>query len=408
VLKKHLALFAALIGLLALVLPGAAQDTKKFVFGMVLVGPKDDRGWSQAHYEGGLYLQEQIPGSEMLTFESLNPADNPEATLADVVRNFVGEGTTLIITTSDSFQEDTVKVAADYPKVTFINISGDNVLTKTAPANMGNVMASSEWTRLIAGCAAALTSESGKIGYIGPLINNETRRMAASEYLGAKYCWEKYKNKDPKDLQFEVTWIGFWFNIPGVTLDPTEEAKNFYNRGFDVVVSGIDTTEMVTVAGQEKAAGKTVWVQPYNSLSGCDTSPANCLGMVYYNWGPAYAQIAQSVIDGTWKSEWMWVAPTFSSEAGKVFADLSMTGYMPREGLSEDNTATLMKFIDEVKAFAADKANTGKIFLWSDDLKLQDGTTLAEAAKDKPTSDEYQLSVWYLPQILDGMVGASE
>src|SRR5690242_1738142 len=131
-LKKHFALFVALVGLLALVLPSAAQDDH-FVFGMVLVGPKDDKGWSQAHYEGGKYVEAQIPGSEMLTFESLNAADTPETTLADVVKEFVDEGASLIITTSDAFEEDTAKVAPEYPDVTFINVSGDDVLAGTAP-----------------------------------------------------------------------------------------------------------------------------------------------------------------------------------------------------------------------------------------------------------------------------------
>ncbi|MGV2434841.1 MAG UNVERIFIED_CONTAM: hypothetical protein LVT10_08115 [Anaerolineae bacterium] len=40
------------IGLLSIVsvLPTMAQDS--LTFGMVLVGPKTDRGWSQAHFEG--------------------------------------------------------------------------------------------------------------------------------------------------------------------------------------------------------------------------------------------------------------------------------------------------------------------------------------------------------------------
>ncbi len=41
---------------------------------------------------------------------------------------------------------------------------------------------------MIAGCAAALTTQTGQIGYLGPLINDETRRLASSAYLGAKYC----------------------------------------------------------------------------------------------------------------------------------------------------------------------------------------------------------------------------
>lgn len=377
--------------------PTLAQD--EFVFGMVLVGPKDDRGWSQAHYEGGLYIEENIPGARMVVFEKLNAADTPETTLADVVQLFVDEGAQLIITTSDAFEEDTAKVAPEYPDVTFINVSGDDVLAGTAPENLGNIMAASEWSRLIAGCAAALTSETGKLGYIGPLINGETRRVAASEYLGARHCWAE-KGGDPEALEFEITWIGFWFAIPGVTLDPTEEANNFFNRGFDVVISGLDTTEMVTVAGQRMEAGETVWSQPYNSLSGCDAAPDNCLGMVYYNWGPEYVKIAQAVIDGTWEQSWDWVAPAW--DAMDDF-DVTITGYMPGPGLSEENKATLEEFVAGMIEYATDPANENTIYLWEGPLALQDGTVLADEGAMVDPND-----IWYLSQILDGMVGASE
>ncbi|WP_345107650.1 hypothetical protein [Candidatus Villigracilis vicinus] len=69
-------------------------------------------------------------------------------------------------------------------------------------------------------------SETHKIGYLGPLINDETRRLAVSAYLGAKYCHEK-AGGDPASLEFKVTWIGFWFNIPGVTLDPVQVSNDF-------------------------------------------------------------------------------------------------------------------------------------------------------------------------------------
>ena len=90
--------------------------------------------------------------------------------------------------------------------------------------------------------AAALTTQTGKIGFLGPLINDETRRLAASAYLGARYAWTEYLGKDPADLTFTVNWIGFWFNIPGVTSDPTQVADEFFNNGYDVVISGLDTT----------------------------------------------------------------------------------------------------------------------------------------------------------------------
>lgn len=399
---KYKALFwlvlLALVGTLALV-PALAQD--EFVFGMVLVGPHDDRGWSQAHYEGGLYVEENIPGTRMLYFESLNAADSPETTLADVVSLFVEEGAQMIITTSDAFEEDTTALAPQYPDITFINVSGDDVLTGEAPENVGNVMAMSEWPRLVSGCAAALASNTGQLGYIGPLINAETRRVSASAYLGARYCWENYKGGDPADLQFEVTWIGFWFPIPGVTLDATEESNAFFDRGFDVVLSGIDTTEMVAAAGQRRAAGEDVYAVPYNSLEGCNQAPEACLGIPYYNWGVEYVDIIQSVQDGTWEQSWDWVAPDF--ENGMNNPETSITGYQVGEGLSEEASETLDMFIDEMVTYALDPANEGTMFLWEGPLNLQDGTELAPEGAPVMLED-----IWYLPQLLEGMVGASE
>ena len=92
-------------------------------------------------------------------------------------------------------------------------------------------MGKMEYGKMMAGFAAAMTTQTGKIGYLGPLVNEETRRLAASCYLGAKYAWTEVLKKEIKDLSFQVTWIGFWFNIPGVTADPTQVAENFFNTG---------------------------------------------------------------------------------------------------------------------------------------------------------------------------------
>src|SRR4030042_6415717 len=116
-----------------------------------------------------------------------------------------------------------------------------------------------EYGKMIAGCTAALTTKTGQIGYVGPLNNDETRRLAASAYLGAKYTWTDILKRDPKKLKFKVTWIGFWFNIPGQTLDPAKVAADFFNSGHDVVISDIDTTEGLIEADKMARAGKKVW-----------------------------------------------------------------------------------------------------------------------------------------------------
>lgn len=395
--RKLLLLLVVVLALMAVAPAAMAQD--EFVFGMVLVGPRDDRGWSQAHYEGGLYVEENIPGARMLVFESLNAADKPEATLADVVALFVEEGAQLILTTSDAFEEDTAAVAPQYPDVTFINVSGDDVLAGTNPPNLGNIMAMIEWPRLIAGCAAALTSETGSLGYVGPLINGETLRVSSAAYLGAKHCWES-KGGDPEQFNFAVTWIGFWFAIPGVTLDVTEESNRFFDNGADVVLSGVDTAEMVQVAAERQADGQNVYAVPYNSIAGCTQAPEACLGVPFYNWGPAYAEIAQDVIDGTWEASWDWVPPVWE-EIGDPESS-TITGFYYGEGLSEENRALLDEFVAEVTAYATDEANADSIYLWHGPLSKQDGTVLAEEGENVALED-----IWYLDQLLEGMEGAS-
>jgi simple sugar transport system substrate-binding protein len=400
-MKRNVFLTALLAISLLLVAVGSLSAQDEFVFGMVLVGPQDDRGWSQAHYEGGLAVEESIEGARMLVFESLNAVDSPETTLRDVVEIFVDEGAQLIITTSDAFEEDTSALAGDFPDVTFINVSGDDVLTGEAPANVGNVMAQSEWSRLISGCAAGLVTQTGHIGYVGPLINSETRRVSSSAYLGSQYCYENYNPLAAETpLTFEVTWIGFWFAIPGVTLDPTEESNAFFDRGADIVMSGIDSTEMVTVAQQRASEGEAVYSLPYNSRTGCEAGPESCLGVPYYNWGVSYVSIAEAVIAGTWEQSWDWVAPNWEALGD---ATQTITGFEVGPGFPEEYQASLDEFIEEVTTYATDPANEACVYLWQGPLNLQDGTVLAEEGECVTEDD-----IWYLPQLLEGMVGASE
>ena len=244
---------------------------------------------------------------------------------------------------------------------------------------------------MIAGCAAALGSETGKIGNLGPLINEETRRYASSAYLGAKYCWTNYKKKDAKDLTYKVTWIGFWFNIPGVTLDPSKVSDDFFNGGYDVVMSAIDTPEASVQAKKAAEAGKKVKYVHYDYKGGCELAPDICLGVHYYNWGPGYVDIIKQAMDGKYTSTFTWAEANWKDLNNP---DTSAFGFVKGKSLGADNE----KFIDQFIAGLGD----GSIDLWKGPLKLQDGS---EFLKDgvKATNQE----IWYLPQLLEGMEGQS-
>jgi simple sugar transport system substrate-binding protein len=370
---------------------GAAAAEKPFPFGLLLVGPYNDHGWSQAHYEAGKYVEKTVPGTKMIYIDKVNPADRPGVTIPQLVDDMVEKGARFIIANSDDMKDGAREAARQHPDVYFLHISGDDVLTGKAPPNLSNLMGKMEYAKMMAGFAAALTTQTGKIGYLGPLINEETRRLAASAYLGARYAWETVLKKNPDSLKFQVTWIGFWFNIPGVTTDPTQVAQNFFNTGHDVVISGIDTTEALTVAKQKRQEGKAVWAVPYDYVGACQSAPEACLGVPYFNWGPGYLHFIKAAMAKSWKPEWLWLSPDWKNINNP---DTSTVGFMPGSGLAAPVKQKLDTFIADL--------GSGKLNLFKGPLAYQDGKNwvrAGEAATDK--------QIWYLEQLLQGMAGQS-
>ncbi len=371
--------------------PGSAANSG-FTFGLLMVGPANDHGWSQAHFEAGKEIEKNIPGTRMIYIDKVNPADRPGVTVPFLVDDLVSKGAKLIIGNSDDMKDGIREAAMLHPKVKFIHISGDDAKNPDSPANLSNLMGRMEYGQMMAGFAAAMSSKTGKIGYLGPLINDETKRLAASCFLGARYAWTEVLKKDAADLTFKVSWIGFWFNIPGVTSDPTQVAKNFFDSGIDVVISGIDTTEALIVANQKKKEGADVVAIPYDFLGACDTAPEACLGVPYFNWVPGYTHFIKAAIRNDWKKEWLWLGPKWSDMNN---TKVSSIGFKNGMALSPDASKALTAFVTGL--------GDNSISLFSGPLNYQDKSVFLK--KDEKATDE---QIWNLPQLLEGMQGASK
>jgi simple sugar transport system substrate-binding protein len=376
--------------------PAKGEEPSPFIFGVILVGPYNDHGWSEAHFTAGKYIESKIPNTKMIYVDNVNPGAKPGVTVPQVVDDLVSKGAKLVLTTSDDFKDGTLEAAAKHPDLPMVNVSGDHAWKDgkdyKAPKNLSNFMGRMEYGKMIAGFAAALTTQTGKIGYLGPLINDETRRLAASAYLGAKYAWTNVLKKDPKKLKFKVTWIGFWFNIPGQTLDPTKVAVDFYNTGRDVVISGIDTTEGLIEANKLAKAGKKVWAIQYDYKGGCTEAEDVCLGVPYFNWGPAYLKAVKLVMEGKWTQYWDWNGPDWNDINNP---DTSAVGFVKGKALAEENGAKVDAFI---KGLA-----DGSVNLFKGPLYFQDGSVFL---KDGEIATDLQ--IWYLPKLLKGMEGPSK
>jgi simple sugar transport system substrate-binding protein len=372
----------------------ASPGTADLTIGMVIVGPKNDAGWNQAHYDGMQDVVKQFPGAKLEYVDKVNPADRPNVTGAQVADDLVAKGAKLVIFNSDDFKDDALAAAKKHSGVAFVHVSGDYSWKegknfKTQP-NLTNIMGKMQYGEMIGGCAAALATETGKIGFLGALINDETRRYASAAYLGARHCWETYRKKPIAELQFKVTWIGFWFNIPGKTLDPTKVADDFFNGGYDVVMSGIDTPEAAVQAKKAAEAGKAAKYVHIDFKDGCNLAPDACLGVRYYNWNVPYKTALQNVKDGKPLEPFVWLGPDWKDINSTVS---STVGFLPGKALGDKQ-----KSLDEFTKGLGD----GSINLYKGPLSYQNGGEFLKAGE---TATDQQ--IWYMPQLLKGMEGPS-
>lgn len=374
--------------------PTATTSTEPFIFGMLLVGPYNDNGWSTATYLGGKYVESKIANSQLIYVDKVNIADNPNTTAAQFAEQLLQRGAKVIFFNSDDMKDGVSEFAKAHPDIPVIWLSGDYAWKdgqryQADLTNESDLMGRMEYGKMIAGCAAALTTKTGNIGFLGPLINDETRRLADAAYLGAKYCWDNIAKKTVP-LEFKVTWIGMWFNIPGVTLDPTQVADDFFTNQYDVVMSGIDSTEAVTEAAKFRAQGKDVFAVQYDYKDACNVAPDACLGTPYFNWGVMMLPVVQSVIDGKYTRTFVWGGPDWKDINSQ---DTSVVGFEKGKGLSADNSALLDQFISQL---------AGGLNLWKGPLNYQDGTVFL--ADGVAATDQ---QIWYMPQLLQGMQGDS-
>jgi basic membrane protein A len=246
----------------------------KFNVGMVLIGPHDDGGWSQAHYEGLQYIEQNVPNTHIAYIELV-----PEGAQAEqVFRSLARKGFNLIYGTSFGYMDPMETVAAEFPDTMFIHISG----FKSNGANFGNLFGAMEVMKYIGGMVAgsrAKVDGNPKLGMMATFPIPEELRLTNAVALGMK--------KTCPDCTLDVRWINTWH-------DPViekEAAASLFDAGAQVVFTGADTPAAGDVA-QEK--GK--WGVNYDWVGSCKVE--RCLTAPYWIWGPVYARITQETIDG--------------------------------------------------------------------------------------------------------------
>ena len=264
--------------------PPAAPPAPPLKIAFVYVSPIGEAGWTYQHNQGRLAMQTAL-GNRVTTRVVEGVAEGADS--ERVMRDLAAQGNQLIFATSFGYLEPALRVAAEFPAVKFEHAGG----YKTAP-NLNTYNARYYEARFLAGLLAGKTSTTGVAGYVAGFPVPEVIQGINAFTLGMRQV-------NPQ-AQVKVLWLNTWF-------DPAREreaAQTLINQGADVLTNHSGSTAVAQTA-EENFKSKGVRLIAYQS----DMSrfaPNAQLTAITHQWGAYYTQVAQAVLNGTWKPKPVW------------------------------------------------------------------------------------------------------
>ncbi len=328
-----------------------------FTVGFIYVGSPSDAGWTHAHEQGRLALQNAY-GGRVKTIYKQNVPEGPQC--EQVITQLVNEGANMIFATSFGFQPSMAAAAKKYPNVLFEQATG-TALDK----NLSEYFGAGEDGDYLTGMAAGFATKSGKIGFVAPFPIPEVIREVSAYTMGARYTHP--------GATVRVVWTNTWF-------DPAKErqaAQSLVSAGVDTLGDGQDspTTGQVANAAGLKWSGYDSDQQAF--------APNAWLTATTYNWGPYYIKTVGDAMAGTWKSHFYY---------GSLADGLIVMAPFGKS-LSADQ-------VSKIKAREAE-ITAGTFNPFTGPLKDQSGAVKVPSGTTMTVQDKYAMS-WFV----EGVIGS--
>lgn len=200
---------------------GGSSGAKQLKVGMAFdTGGRGDGTFNDLAVKG----LERAKAELGATLQELSPKEDG-SNRADLLRQLADDGFNPIIGVGYSYAEAVDKVAAEYPKVSFVRIDG-------GPSQLKNVAVDSfaeQEGSFLVGAAAALESKTNHIGFIGGNESSLITKFAAGYVQGAKAVNPNI-TIDQKRLAPGEEPRGF-----GDTQGAKVAAQAMYQKGADVI-----------------------------------------------------------------------------------------------------------------------------------------------------------------------------
>lgn len=255
--KRIIALVLAVM-LMGLMLAGCGQSTTdKTKVGMVTdSGTIDDKSFNQGTWEGIKRYE-----SEKKTIEAnfQQPDNESETDYINAISDLVDNGYEIIVTPGFKFETAIFKAQDQFPNTTFILIDGEPHSEDYSEFKVGNNVVSVFFNEheagFLVGVAAALSTETGKLGFVGGMAIPPVERFGWGYLAGVKYANDNYgTNAEVTDYIYEGSFV----NVPG----GQQIASGMYDKGVDIIfhAAGGVGVGVFSEAIERATNGQNVWV----------------------------------------------------------------------------------------------------------------------------------------------------
>ena len=212
---------------------------------------KGDKSFNDSAYEGIRKAQEEL-GAVVIE----ETTDGTELNREELLRSLAAEND-LVIAVGFSFDNSIKKVAAEYPDTNFAGVDiqqGDD-----PPANFASLLFNETEGSFLVGAAAALTTETDKVGFIGGVCSTPDKlieKFEAGFIAGAKTV-------NP-NITVETEYLSDWDNLAGFgdVAGGKRVALRMFGEDTDVVfhaAGGSGAGLFAAAKDFSKAAGTKVW-----------------------------------------------------------------------------------------------------------------------------------------------------
>lgn len=334
-----------------------SPDQAELKVGFIFIGSATDGGFTQAHNEGRLKMQEHFGGKVATMIVEEVDDQNKQDTRA-AAENMIDAGCEVIIACSYGYIDAMEELAGDYPDITFLHFSG----YKMNDTNFDNYFGAMEEPRYLAGIVAGMMTETNKVGYVAAYPYTEVQIGIDAFALGMQSV--------NQNAVLNVVYINTWY-------DPEKEkaaAEALLAQGCDVIEQHCDTTGPL-VAAEEQGA----YAIGYN-LDKPDAAPKAYLTAPIWDHGAYYISVIDKILAGTFKPE------SYYGHMSDGYVDLApLTALVPAEVADK---------VDEART----QIITGELAPFSGEIYYADGRTLCSEGQTLSRAE-----IWSIDGVVKGV-----